>query len=207
MSVSHMRFTTQVAGAPEVVFDLVADMSNYGRWLPDSDVFGGTVNVTPYPVRLGTTYRDAGSVEKPGSVTEFDPPRHISFYHTVTIRRGLLKTDIDARIRYTFEPNQGGTFMLRELDLVMNLHGLYKLASPFILRSFRKENVGTLAHLKQYAERRHKGGSDLTLRMGHHATDDLTSGYLARNAAAIASPAERRASPSNTMKRQGASLP
>ena len=62
MSVSHMRFTTQVAGAPEVVFDLVADMSNYGRWLPDSDVFGGTVNVTPYPVRLGTTYRDAGSV-------------------------------------------------------------------------------------------------------------------------------------------------
>jgi hypothetical protein len=31
--------------------------------LPDSDVFGGTVNVTPYPVRLGTIYLDAGPVE------------------------------------------------------------------------------------------------------------------------------------------------
>ena len=35
----------------------------------------------------------------------------------------------------------------------------------------------------------------------------LASGYLARNAAAIASPAAARASPSNTMKRQGMSLP
>jgi hypothetical protein len=36
----------------------------------------------------------------------------------------------------------------------MNLRGLYKLASPVILRSFRKENVRTLAHLKDYVERR-----------------------------------------------------
>jgi hypothetical protein len=153
MSTSHMRFTTQIGGRPEVIFDLVADMPNYGRWLPDSAVFGGTVDVTPYPVRLGTTYLDAGPVEKPGSVTEFDPPRHISFHHTVLIRRGLLKTDIDARIRYTFEPNEGGTFVLRELDLIMNLRGLYELAAPFILRSFRKENVRTLAQLKHYVER------------------------------------------------------
>jgi RHS repeat-associated protein len=27
----------------------------YARWLPNSSAFGGTVNVTPYPVRLGTT--------------------------------------------------------------------------------------------------------------------------------------------------------
>jgi hypothetical protein len=54
MSMTYPRFTTQIAGPPEVVFDLVADMPNYGRWLPGSDAFGGTVNVTPYPVRLGT---------------------------------------------------------------------------------------------------------------------------------------------------------
>jgi uncharacterized protein YndB with AHSA1/START domain len=153
-----MRFTTQIAGPPETVFDLVADMPNYGRWLPDSDAFGGTVNVTPYPVCLGTTYLDAGPVEKPGSVTEFDPPQHIGFHHTVQVRRPLLNTDIDARIRYTLEPRLGGTFVLRELDLVMNLRGLHKLASPFILRSFRSENVRTLAQLKQYVERRHEGG-------------------------------------------------
>ena len=32
----------------------------------------------------------------------------------------------------------------------MNLPTIYKLASPFILRSFRKKNVRTLACLKQY---------------------------------------------------------
>jgi hypothetical protein len=153
MSTARMQFTSQIAGAPEVIFDLIADMPNYGRWLPDTDVFGGTVNVTPYPVRLGTTYLDAGPVEKPGKVTEFDPPKHIGFHHTVLVRQALLKTDIDARIRYTLTPNDGGTFVLRELDLLMNLPTLYKLASPFILWSFRRENVRTLACLKQYAEK------------------------------------------------------
>jgi hypothetical protein len=131
-------------------------MPNYSRWLPDSGVFGGTVDVKPYPVRLGTTYLDAGPVEKPGSVTEFDPPKHISFHHTVLIRRGPLRTDIDARIRYTFEPSNGGTFVLRELDLSMKLHGLYQLASPYILWAFRKENVRTLAKLRQYVELQQK---------------------------------------------------
>jgi hypothetical protein len=153
MSTAHMQFTTQIAGAPDVIFDLIADMPNYGRWLPDSDAFGGTVNVTPYPVRLGTTYLDAGSVEKPGEVTEFDPPRHIGFHHTVMVRQALLKTDIDARIRYTLTPKDGGTLVLRELDLLLNLPILYKLASPFILWSFRKENVRTLASLKRYVEK------------------------------------------------------
>jgi Polyketide cyclase / dehydrase and lipid transport len=148
-----MQFSSQIAGRPEVIFDLVADMPNYGRWLPDSAVFGGTVNVTPYPVSLGTTYLDAGPVEKPGNVTEFDPPKHISFHHTVVVRQPLLKTDIDARIRYTFTPNEGGTFVLRQLDLIMNLPTLYKLASPLIQRSFRKENVRTLERLKRYVER------------------------------------------------------
>jgi Polyketide cyclase / dehydrase and lipid transport len=147
-----MQFSSQIAGRPEVIFDLVADMPNYGRWLPDSAVFGGTVNVTPYPVRLGTTYLDAGPVEKPGNVTEFDPPKHISFHHTVVVRQPLLKTDIDARIRYKFTPNEGGTFVLRQLDLIMNLPTLYKLASPLIQRSFRKENVRTLERLKRYVE-------------------------------------------------------
>jgi hypothetical protein len=153
MSTARMQFTSQIAGAPEVIFDLIADMPNYGRWLPDTEAFGGTVNVTPYPVRLGTTYLDAGPVEKPGKVTEFDRPRHIGFHHTVMVRQALLKTDIDARIRYTLTPKDGGTFVLRELELLLNLPTLYKLASPFILRSFRTENVRTLACLKQYVEK------------------------------------------------------
>jgi uncharacterized protein YndB with AHSA1/START domain len=147
----QLRFTAEIAGSPEVVFDLVADMPNYGKWLPDSSAFGGTVDVTPYPVRLGTTYLDAGRIQKPGKVTEFDRPRRIAFRHTVMIRSPIT-TDVDARIRYTFEPTQGGTAVLRELDLTVDLRGAFKLLRPALLRGFRKENVRTLACLKRYVE-------------------------------------------------------
>ena len=56
-------------------------------------------------------------VEKPGKVTEFDPPKHIGFHHTVLVRQALLKTDIDARIRYTLTPKDGGTLVLRSISL------------------------------------------------------------------------------------------
>jgi len=151
MSEAHLRFTSQIAGPPEVVFDLVADLPNYGRWLPDSSAFGGTVDVTPYPVKLGTAYLDAGPIQKPGKVIEFDRPRHIGFQHTVMIR-SPIKTDVEARIRYTLQASQGGTAVLRELDLVIDLRGPLKLLRPALLWGFRKENVRTLACLKRYVE-------------------------------------------------------
>jgi hypothetical protein len=128
-------------------------MPNYGRWLPDSSAFRGTVDVTPYPVRLGTTYVDAGPIQKPGSVTEYDRPAHISFHHTVQLRQAFLSTDIDARIRYTLDPRDDGTFVERTLLLTFDLPGISRLALPLILYGFRRENDRTLAALKQYVER------------------------------------------------------
>ena len=147
----HLGFTSRIGGPPEVVFELVADLPNYGRWLPGSSAFHQTVNVTPYPVRLGTTYLETGAIEKPGKVTEFEPPRHIGFEHTVMIR-SPIHVDVEARIRYSFEPSQGGTAVLRELDLTFELRGLLKLLTPALLYGFRKENVRTLACLKRYVE-------------------------------------------------------
>jgi hypothetical protein len=33
MSVRHKVFTTPIEGSPEVIFELISDMPNYGRWL------------------------------------------------------------------------------------------------------------------------------------------------------------------------------
>ena len=148
----ELRFIAQIRGSAETIFDLVADMPNYGRWLPDSSAFGGTTDVRPYPVRLGTTYLDAGPILKPGSVTEFDRPKLISFHHTVQIRQSFLKTDVDARIRYTFLPKDGGTFVERLLLLTFNLRGVSRLAMPVLLYGFRKENDRTLAALRRFVE-------------------------------------------------------
>jgi hypothetical protein len=150
---THERiFTTHIQGAATMIFELIADMPNYVLWLPDSSAFGGTINVTPYPVRLGTTYLDAGPIEKPGSVTEYDPPKHISFHHVVQIRRGFLHTDVDARIRYSLQARGSSTFVERRLVLMFHLSGILRLALPLLLYSFGKENDRTLAALKRYVE-------------------------------------------------------
>ena len=153
MSTSHEEFTAQIQGSPETVFDLVADMPNYGRWLAGSDAFGETTEVSPYPVRLGTTYVDAGpSGKRHGSVTAFDRPRSIDFHHTMPLKRGPLTGDTDARIHCTFESVDGGTRFVRTLDLTVQIPGLLKVAAPLVVRAFRKENVRMLAELKRYVE-------------------------------------------------------
>src|SRR5579864_2065479 len=105
MSTSNPRFTTRIQGAQETIFDLVADMPNYGRWLPGSQAFGATTQVSPYPVRLGTTYLDAGPAgQRPGSVTEYDHPKRIAFHHTMALKLGPFVGDADIHIRYALEP-------------------------------------------------------------------------------------------------------
>jgi uncharacterized protein YndB with AHSA1/START domain len=153
MSTSHPRFTARIEGSPETIFNLIADMPNYPRWLPGSDAFGGTTQVSPYPVRLGTTYLDAGPAgQRPGSVTGFDPPKFIAFHHTMLLKRGPLKANIDVHIRYTFEPVERATNVIRDLDLMIQIPGLLKLAEPLVVSAFRKESVRILAELKRYVE-------------------------------------------------------
>src|ERR1700761_6275291 len=117
-------------------------MPNYGRWLPDSSAFGGTVDVTPYPVRLGTTYVDAGPIRKPGSVTENNRPTNISFHHTVQLRQSFLNADIDARIRYTLDPRDGGTFVKRTLLLTFDLRGIPASRCRLFFTAFARRTIG-----------------------------------------------------------------
>jgi hypothetical protein len=102
-----------------------------GRWPPGSEAFGGTTEVSPYPVRLGTTYLDAGPLgQRPGSVTEYDPPKHIGFHQTMLLKKGPLTANIDVHIRFTFEPVEGATSVIRALDLTIQIPGLLKVAEP-----------------------------------------------------------------------------
>ena len=153
MSTSHPQFTVRIAGAPQAIFDLLADMPNYGRWLPGSNAFGGTTEVVPYPVRLGTTYLDAGPAgRRPGSVIGYDPPRSLAFHQTMLLHRGPLTANIDIQIRYTLEPLDRATRVIRDLDLTIHIPGLLKVAEPLVVRAFHKENARVLAELKRYVE-------------------------------------------------------
>jgi hypothetical protein len=68
------------------------------------------------------------------------------------LKRGPLRAGIDVYIRYTFEPVERGTLVIRELDLTIEMPDIVKLAMPLVLYGFRKENVRMMAALKRYVE-------------------------------------------------------
>jgi hypothetical protein len=154
VSVTHPVFTATIKGSLEVIFDLIADMPNYHRWLPGSDAFGGTTQVTPYPVQLGTTYLDGGPLGmRPGSVTVFERPKRLGFHHTMAFKKGPLRGDADIEILYTLEPVEGDAIhVMRKLDMAIVIPGIMRLAEPLVLRAFQKENLRIMAELKKYVE-------------------------------------------------------
>jgi uncharacterized protein YndB with AHSA1/START domain len=155
MSKVHLEFEAHIQNSAEAIFRLIADLPNYGRWLSGSDAFGDTTQVEPYPVRLGTTYLDAGPAgDRPGRVTEFDPPRRIAFHQTMSIRRGPLRAEVDILIGYMLETVERTTRVVRTLDLDIRIPGLLKLMQPFVVAAFRKENARVLRELKRHLEAR-----------------------------------------------------
>lgn len=142
-----MQFTTTIHAPPEQVFNLIADLPNYGKWLPSSRLYGAVTQYSDLPVRKGTQYVDQGKTSRmTGAVTEFDPPRRITFKQTSVSVFGQL----DIQIRYTLEPTGDGTRMLRETTVTPS--GGFRVLQPVILEPIRKENERILERMKVYLE-------------------------------------------------------
>jgi hypothetical protein len=155
----HKFYTARVAAPADVLFDLLADMPTYGRWLPGSDQFGSTTDVEPYPVRLGSRYRDG----KPdgsgrdwwGTVTGYRPPGALDFHHTIYV--GQLRATVDVNIHYSLESDAeaaDSTLITRWLVLDVRMPAVVRPLRPMMITAFDKENVRTMAALKRYAEAR-----------------------------------------------------
>jgi hypothetical protein len=105
------------------LFELLADMPNYGRWLPGSQQFGRTTDVEPYPVQLGSRYHD-GKPDEPGkdwwgTVTGFQPPGSLDFHHTIAVTQ--LRATVDVHIHYSFELENASTRASRWLVLDISM--------------------------------------------------------------------------------------
>jgi hypothetical protein len=150
----HRFYTAQVAASPGILFGLLSDMPNYGRWLPPSSQFDGTTDVEPYPVRVGSRYHD-GKPDEPGqdwwgSVTGFRRPGSIDFHHTIRVRQ--LRATVDVHIHYSFEEEEAGTRVARWLLLDFRMPLVFRPLRPAITSRFDRENLRTMAAVKQYAE-------------------------------------------------------
>jgi len=77
------------------------------------------------------------------------------------LKQSPLAANIDVNIRYKFESLERGTFVARDLDLTIQIPGLLKLAEPYVVYVFRKENIRILAELKRYVAARKSKQRDL----------------------------------------------
>jgi hypothetical protein len=150
----HKFYATSISAPAEVLFRLLADLPNYGEWLPGSAAFGRTTDVTPYPVRLGSRYHDGKPNELGkdwwGTVTGYQPPGALDFQHTIHVRQ--LAATVDVRIHYSLEAGEGGTVVSRWLVLDVAMPVVLRPLRPLVIASFDKENARTMAALKRYAE-------------------------------------------------------
>ena len=77
----------------------ITDVGVEGDRVPATDV-------EPYPVQLGSRYRDGRPGESGkewwGTVTGFQPPGALDFHHTIDVSQ--LRAPVDVRIHYCFEP-------------------------------------------------------------------------------------------------------
>jgi hypothetical protein len=153
----HRFYASTVDAPATVLFKLLSDLPNYGDWLPGSDQFGRTTDVEPYPVGLGSRYHDGkpdeGGKSWWGTVTGFQPPGSIDFRHTITVRQ--LKATVDVHIHYSFELEDGEaarTRVTRWLVLDVAMPIAFRPLRRAITSAFDRENLRTMAAVKEYAE-------------------------------------------------------
>jgi uncharacterized protein YndB with AHSA1/START domain len=147
---AELHLEIDIAASAEKVFDTIADVRGYSRWLTQEGPYGGTTEVTPGPIALGTTYVESErrGVRR-GTVTEFERPTRVTFDQPMTLRPKLAGV-IDITVRYTLAPSDAGVHVDR--DVTLQVPWSLKLAQPIVVRQFRSESQRTLDALKAFVE-------------------------------------------------------
>jgi len=150
----HKFYSAKVAAPPDVLFELLSDMPNYARWLPESEAFSRRTDVDPHPVELGSKYHDGrpGEPRKDwwGTVIGFQRPGSIDFQQTIRVTQ--LKATVDVRIHYSLEPDDGGTRVSRWQVMDVYTPRIVRLLRSVIISKFDEEIARTTAAVKEFAE-------------------------------------------------------
>ncbi|MFN8451443.1 MAG: SRPBCC family protein [Anaerolineae bacterium] len=140
-----IHLSVDIERPPEAVFDLLADIAHYHRWLPPSKTYSETVEISDSPIKQGTTYVDRNSTNVLyGEVIEYQPPTRIVF-HQASEKPGL-----DVTIRYVLTPTASGTHL--ERTTTIRTARLLRLLQRLVVQRIREENGRTLAALKAHLE-------------------------------------------------------
>ncbi len=146
-----LEFHITIHRPAQEVFELLADLEGYRRWLPRSRTFSGLAGVAPLPVQLGTAYQDIGPAGRmQGRVTALLPGERITFQQRLLPAPGWPPAGLDILIDYRLRPVADGTAVQR--SFTAEPHGLLRLLRAPLLAGVRRENARVLWVLKQHLE-------------------------------------------------------
>ena len=147
MATSVVRFesSTVVAHPIDEVFERLADVPGYTRWMHRDGLFRRCTLTSGGPVRLGTTYADAtrmGTFD--GEVVEYVAPTRLAFRETL---RWFGSPVSEARPEYTLESD--GTSTVIHHVAVGELYGWMRLTKPGAAWMASRERSRTLRSLSR----------------------------------------------------------
>jgi uncharacterized protein YndB with AHSA1/START domain len=147
---SIVRFESQTVIQRPVseVFERLADLPGYERWMHRNGLFRRCRLTSETPVQQGTTYVDAtrmGTFE--GEVTVFEPPTRIAFAETL---RWFGSPLTQARPEYVLEGDEGATVVHHVA--VGELYGWMRFIKPGAAWLANLERSRTLDSLKRSLE-------------------------------------------------------
>lgn len=145
MAVSTVRFEShQMIERPVVeVFDRLADLPGYGRWMHRNGLFRGCVVTSEQPVGVGTTYVDSTWMGRfSGVVTEFEIPTRIAFSETLSM---FGRPAMTAKPEYTLGGDGNATVI--DHIAVGELHGWMRIMKPMAALMAKGERTRTLRSL------------------------------------------------------------
>ena len=140
-----IHVSVDIQRPPEAVFNLLADIAHYSQWLPPSQTYIETTNISDMPIKQGTTYVDRNTTgDMQGDVREYQPYSRIVFHQVGK------NPNIEITADYRLTPIVQGTRLERTTILVVS--GIFRLIQPIAARRTRAENERTLQTLKAYLE-------------------------------------------------------
>jgi uncharacterized protein YndB with AHSA1/START domain len=142
-----------VRASRERVFELIADLHGYDRWLPSSSDYRGTSEISPAPVRIGTTYRETSpSGVRTGVVTALDPPHEVVFHQPMALRPRFAGT-IDSTVTMRVSEPDASTGAVRVARVVeLGIPRRLALLRGIVVGRYGAESERMLRALKSFAE-------------------------------------------------------
>jgi uncharacterized protein YndB with AHSA1/START domain len=147
-SIVRFESSTVIQRPISEVFERLADLPGYGRWMHRTGLFRGCSLRSEAPVRPGTTYLDSTRMGTfNGEVTEFVPSTRIAFRETL---HWFGSPMTQARPEYSLE-GEGSATVVHHVA-VGELYGWMRFMKPAAAWMANRERSRTLNSLKRSLE-------------------------------------------------------